>query len=271
MLVRPGPPRVPGGGDDHHRRGRRRPGAPPDRAARRAVADRHADDLGTMNTAYLESVRQRLLDAACIFRCVLAVVRVSAIGDHPDRQDPRTAGAVPVTPLRPPLWPCPAIQQRHPGAMHAPVLAGRADGSRRVVGAGDHRPGQVADVRVQRVEVARAWLPAPRVTDQAAWALQACSHPLLFALISAGAAAGQGRWPARPGRPGGHGGQGRFRGATPRSASRHPPGQRGGAGAAASVCATDRATPRPYWRPFLRRSTVRFTGTAGCRRTRRRT
>src|SRR6185437_9887856 len=118
-----------------------------DRCARRAVADRHADDLRAVRYRVADPVGQRLLDDGLLLAFVLAVVRVTAVGNDPDGQDPgpgRDAG----DPVEAAAVSVPRDQRRHPGAVHAPVPAGRAGADTGVVGTCDDRPGQVADMRV---------------------------------------------------------------------------------------------------------------------------
>src|SRR6185503_7009006 len=116
VLARARAARVPGRGDDHHAVVVGVLQLRPDRVTRRAVADRHADDLGAVGYRVLDAVGQRLLDAGLIFPLVLAVVRVSAIGDHPDRQDPRRRRGA-GDPAEAAVVAVPGDQRRHPGAV----------------------------------------------------------------------------------------------------------------------------------------------------------
>src|SRR5206468_4518977 len=118
----------------------------------------------------------------------------------------RAAGAVRVTPLRPPSWPCPAISD----AIQVPctpqsLLDGRVVTPVKL-GPVITEPDRSLTRGFTPLSMTATVTPAPRVTDQAAGALSMFStHCSLAWMLSAGAAAADGAGAAasaaRPARP----------------------------------------------------------------------
>src|SRR5690242_15443671 len=226
---------------------------------------------------------------------VLAVVRVTAVGNDPDGQDPgprRDAG----DPVEAAVVPVPRDQRRHPGAVHAPVPAGRAGADAGVVGTGGDRPGQVADVRVNAAVDDRDGYPGPPGHRPCPRDVEHVQHPLLLVLDAVGDGRAGRSWGQR-GQDGhryqaGHADQGQpgspSPGRPPRrlpplglpplglpplgrpplgrpGPAQHPgaPGQCGAGGVAASVCATLCATPAAMLVISPSEYSSRDTGTRG--------
>src|SRR4029453_16168754 len=102
----------------------------------------------------------------------------------------RAAGAVPVTPLRPPSWPCPAISD----AIQVPctpqsLLDGRVVTPGKL-GPAITEPDRSLTCGFTPLSMTATVTPSPRVTDQASWALSMLStHCSLAWMLSADAAA----------------------------------------------------------------------------------
>src|SRR6185437_735336 len=265
-VIRPGRTRraagVPGRGDHDHAVVVGLLQLLPDRRARRAVTDRHADDLRAVRHRVTDPVGQRLLDDGLPLTFVLAVVRVTAVRNDPDGQDPgsrRDAG----DPVEAAVVPVPRDQRRHPGTVHAPVPAGRAGVDAGVVGTGEDRPGQVADMRIDAAVDDRDGYPGPLGHRPCPRDVEHVQHPLLLVLVTVG--------DGRAGRSGGQRGQDghRYQGGHGDQGQpgpvQHPgaPGQRGAGGVAASVCATLRATPAAMLVISPSEYSSRDTGTRG--------